>query len=529
MADVNVRERFGKLLENAGQMCWELDRAFRVVYANDLLISTFGDPVGKVCHQFMACSDHVCLECPVQKIFAGEERASSERMRFDAEGRKIWLQHTATPVRNEFGEVVGALELTIDTTHRKQTEEWLKDSERLYRNLVEQVPDVIFSLDEQGRFTFVNTPIENFLGHPVEQILETPLAEYVIPDDRDRLQTIADLQPEAIWDEEIGILDAAGQKKFARIRCKASFAGGDRPTGFEGVMRDRTVRRKLEEELRKSREALVEKIKTIDELYDHIVQSGKCKAIEEHTAEVAHELRQPLAIVGGFARRMAKQLQTMESFDLGRQRQYTNIIITEVQRLERILDGLIDFTKRNKVHLQKVNPNELIMYILGITDSRIREKRIALSVALGGEIAEVPLDPGRFQQLVLNLVSNAIDSSPHGGSIEVETGASIPSDKAIKAGHLESSLYFEMKIRNAGPTIPVEDLQKVFNPFYTTKQNGTGLGLTVSKKIVEDHNGTISVKSDEEGTTFTIWLPLTQPGNGSDRMSHIERASVGGV
>jgi signal transduction histidine kinase len=226
---------------------------------------------------------------------------------------------------------------------------------------------------------------------------------------------------------------------------------------------------------------------------------------------------------------MAKQLQTMESFDLGRQRQYTNIIITEVQRLERILDGLIDFTKRNKVHLQKVNPNELIMYILGITDSRIREKRIALSVALGGEIAEVPLDPGRFQQLVLNLVSNAIDSSPHGGAIEVETGASIPSDKAIKAGHLESSLYFEMKIRNAGPTIPVEDLQKVFNPFYTTKQNGTGLGLTVSKKIVEDHNGTISVKSDEEGTTFTIWLPLTQPGNGSDRLSHVERAGVGGV
>jgi PAS domain S-box-containing protein len=529
VADANVREQFGKLLENAGQMCWELDRAFRVVYANDLLKSTFGDPVGQVCHQFMACSDDVCLECPVEKIYAGDERASSERLRFDTKGRRVWLQHTATPVKNELGEVVGALELTVDTTHRKQTEEWLKDSERLYRNLVEQVPDVIFSLDEQGKFTFVNTPVEHFLGYPVEKILETPLTEYVVPEDQDRVAAIADLKPEAIWDEEIGVMDATGQKKFARIRCKASFAVGDRPSGFEGVMRDRTVRRKLEEELKKSREALVEKIKTIDELYDHIVQSGKCKAIEEHTAEVAHELRQPLAIVGGFARRMAKQLQSMDGFDLGRQRQYTSIIISEVQRLERILDGLIDFTKRNKVHLQRVNPNELITYILGIADSRIREKRIRLSVALGGEIAEVPLDPGRFQQLVLNLVSNAIDSSPLGGSIEVETGASIPSDKAIKAGHLESPLFFEMKIRNAGPIIPVEDLQKVFNPFYTTKQNGTGLGLTVSKKIVEDHKGTISVKSDEDGTTFTIWLPLIQPGNGSDLADQVERTSLAGV
>lgn len=515
MPKESTRQRFGGLLDSAGQMFWELDRNFRVVFANDLLKKVFGDPIGHVCYKFMAGLDEVCPECPVQKVFEGQDRAMSERVRYDQDGRTVWLEHTATPIRNDAGEVIGANELTIDTTHRKQTEAWLKDSERLYRNLVEQVPDVIFSLDQSGVFTFVNTQAEKFLGYPVDEILETPLRQYVVAQDREVVDTILDLQPEAIWDEEVAILDSHGGRKVARIRCKASFNGGRRPVGFEGVMRDRTVRRKLEEELKASKEALVEKIKIIDELYEHIVQSGKCKAIEEHTVEVAHELRQPLAIVGGFARRMARQFESSEPPDSERQKQYTRIIVQEIQRLEKILDRLIDFTKRENVRLQRINPNDLIEYILDITHVRMKEKGIALRVNLGPEIGEIPLDPGRFQQLVLNLVSNAIEASPVGGVIELETGVSIPSDKALKTGMLESAGFFEMKIRNNGQAIPPEALQKVFNPFFTTKAQGTGLGLTVTKKIVEDHTGSISVKSDVNETVFTIWLPLNHPEDSS--------------
>jgi two-component system, sporulation sensor kinase E len=147
---------------------------------------------------------------------------------------------------------------------------------------------------------------------------------------------------------------------------------------------------------------------------------------------------------------------------------------------------------------------------LGITESRMKDKQLQLDAQLGPEIAEIPLDPGRFQQLVLNLISNAIEASPVGGVIELYTGVSIPSEKALKAGALESAGFYEIKIRNNGPVIPSEAIQKIFNPFYTTKTHGTGLGLTVTKKIVEDHVGSISVKSDESGTVFTIWLPLTE-------------------
>ncbi len=525
MADSHIPERFGRLLDSAGQMFWELDRNFRVVYANDLFKSVFGDPTGKRCHEFMSGCETVCENCPVVRVFHGAERAVSERLRYDKVGKPTWLQHTATSIKDAQGKVVGAAELIVDVTQRKQTEEWLKDSERLYRNLVEQVPDIIFSLDSWGKFTFVNTQVEGFLGYRVQHVLETSLKDYAAQEDKKRVETILHLKPEAVWDEEVGIIDSKGQRKFARIRCKASFNEVEKCMVFEGVMRDRTVRRKLEEDLKASKAALVEKIKIIDELYEHIVQSHKCKAIEEHTAEVAHELRQPLAIVGGFARRLAKQLDSPEDSEVDRQRQYIDIIITEIHRLERILDGLIDFTKRDKILRQRVNPNDLIEYILEVTETRLKEKQIETEVNLGPEIGEIPIDPGRFQQLVLNLVSNAIEASPEGGVISIETGVSIPSDKAIKIGELNSAGFFEMKIRNMGPVIPPEALQNIFNPFFTTKERGTGLGLAVSRKIVEDHIGSISVRSDDEGTVFTIWIPVIEHASDQDGFSFLEPTS----
>jgi PAS domain S-box-containing protein len=508
--DESFRERFGQLLDTSGQMFWELDRQFRVTFANDLLKRTFGDPVGKFCHEFMAGTNQICPDCAVQKIYDGADRAVAERVRFGQAGEAIWLEHTATPIKNEAGEVIGASELTVDTTKRRQAEDWLKDSERRYRNLVEQVPDVIFSLDEAGRFTFINTQAEKLFGYPIQKILETSLSDHVAAEDTHRVQEILDLQPDIIWDDDIAVIDSEGSKKIIRIRCKASFEETSRSITIDGVMRDRTLRRRLEEELKASKQAVLEKIRIIDELYEHIVQSGKCKAIEEHTAEVAHELRQPLAIVGGFARRLARQLEGADQIDVQKQKQYATIIISEICRLERILDRLIDFTSHEKLRLQHINPNELIEYIVSITATHIKDKQIRLELNLGPEITDVPLDPGRFQQLVLNLVTNAVEASPVGGAVEIESGVSLPSEKAIRVGELGSERFFEMKIRNTGPVIPKEALQNIFNPFFTTKKRGTGLGLAVSKKIVEDHDGSISVKSDADGTVFTVWLPLAE-------------------
>jgi len=270
---------------------------------------------------------------------------------------------------------------------------------------------------------------------------------------------------------------------------------------FWAMRQDVTEHRKVEENL-------IEKIRTIDELYEHIIQSGKAKVISEHTATVAHELRQPLAIIGGFARRIAS-LSAADSHGESESRaEGVQIIIKEVQRLERILDRLIDYTRRDSLKLESVNPNDIIEYVVKINTDRIRQKNLAVETELSREVGEVPLDPDRFQQVVRYLVDNAIEASDPAQIVRVETGISIPGEKALKTGELSEDKYFEIKVLNHGRQIPPEDLEKIFNPFFTTKGHGTGLGLTLAKKIVEDHKGSISVRSDEEGTLTTVWLSL---------------------
>lgn len=411
----------------------------------------------------------------------------------------------------------GTIASFSDVSKLRQAEQALAESERRYRTLVESVPDVIFSLDATGCFTFVNAQAEKFLGYSVAKMIGTPLWDYAGPEYGKLAESVVQVSREEIWDEELGVLDSSGERKWVRIRCQSSCDEHGERLGFEGVMMDRTFRRQLEEELRASKEELQAKMKIIDDLYAHVVQSEKAKAIAEHTAEVAHELRQPLAIIGGFARRMAQKLETGPSIDVDRQKQSFQIITREVKRLEEILGGLIEFSRRRTIQLKRVDPNTIVTRVLRVHEERLEEKDLQLETHLAKDIGEIYLDEKRFEQVVRNLVSNAIEASDREGVVRVDTGIFTPSDKAQKTGELDAGRYFELLVQNGGKMIPAEQLHRLFEPFYTTKEDGIGMGLTLSKKIIEEHGGSVSVKSDEEGTVFTVWIPMRPPQPDSSR------------
>jgi signal transduction histidine kinase len=261
---------------------------------------------------------------------------------------------------------------------------------------------------------------------------------------------------------------------------------------WDGVLLSRSInyaisRKQTEEALRKN-----------EERYRTLLQN------------IAHQFRQPLAIIGGFARRTAKEAESSDKLDAQSIERSSRIITQEVHRLEQILNELIDFTHRESVRLESVNPNEMIEYVLDMNRTKLEEKNLRVHTRLGIDIDDIPLEPDRFQQVVRNLIANAIEASPVDAVISIETRATIPGEEARQNGKFDSHAYFEMRIHNFGQGIPPEDMERIFDPFFTTKGCGTGMGLTLARKIVEDHGGSLSLKSDKAGTIATVCLPVWQ-------------------
>jgi len=205
---------------------------------------------------------------------------------------------------------------------------------------------------------------------------------------------------------------------------------------------------------------------------------------------VAHEIKTPLIAIGGYARRALNNLKN-EKFDP----RDLEIIVSEVERLEKLTSRILDYSKKTKLSFSKHDLNRIIQETVEVLEERLKANNIQLTTKFSKDIREIEIDAQRIKQVLFNLIGNAIEAMPQGGSLIITT------QKKKKSVKLE--------IEDTGKGIPDEELKNLFIPFYTTKPKGSGLGLAVSKKIIADHKGTIEVQSQVNvGTKFTIVLPL---------------------
>jgi signal transduction histidine kinase len=212
-------------------------------------------------------------------------------------------------------------------------------------------------------------------------------------------------------------------------------------------------------------------------------------ALGELAARVAHEIRNPLISIGGFARRLEKKLS-------GDIQEYAKIIVNEVSRLETILKEILGFVKSSRVNKTSVNVNELMTNIVDFIAHEIEQKQNTIARELHEAPIMVVVDPDRIKEAVLNIFTNAAQATDH-GTITVRT----------RCEDREAVIEFI----DTGCGIKNEDIKNIFNPFFTTKSQGTGLGLAVTHKIIQEHNGKIKVESIwGGGTAFRIYLPLDE-------------------
>ena len=252
-------------------------------------------------------------------------------------------------------------------------------------------------------------------------------------------------------------------------------------------------------------ESLEEALEKVRKTQDLLVQSEKLAALGEMAARISHEIKNPLTVIGGFAARLAR-LEKGGPKDHPPTARYAEIILKEVMRLERTVQQTLYFSREMAPVLRPVDINAEIREVLAIFRDELEEAGIEKVVELSEKVPEIHVDPDQIRQVLWNLVSNAVQAMGGGGKLTLFTR---PSGE----GEGDGVVFL---VGDTGGGIPHDAVHNIFNPFFTTKPKGTGLGLPIVHAIVQNHGGTIQLDNREgEGVTFSVFLPRSPKGKGT--------------
>ncbi|MFC1799837.1 GAF domain-containing protein [Candidatus Eisenbacteria bacterium] len=244
----------------------------------------------------------------------------------------------------------------------------------------------------------------------------------------------------------------------------------------------------------------------IRELHKLLLRSERLAALGELSSQVAHEIRNPLTAIGGFARSIERKMAQDDP-----DREHVEIIIKETDRLERILTEQLAFAKLSPPEFTAGDINQVIKESISLLSEKIAAKSARLEVGLQSDIDDVRMDPDKMKQVLINLIQNAADNLDEGGSLKITSKS--------------KGRMAEVRVANDGPPIPESMLERIFVPFATTKAGGSGLGLPIAYEIIYEHGGTIDVKSEfGSDTVFLITLPLIV--DGERRQGPVDRRSM---
>jgi PAS domain S-box-containing protein len=360
----------------------------------------------------------------------------------------------------------------LESEIKKRTKE-LVESESKYRILVEEINDGYF-VTQKGVIVFANQAFCNMHGYTLEEIIGKPYIALVAQKSLRIVRKI--YEKETIGEVTDQIYTYFRRHKNGSMlptESKLKSILYQEEYALAGICRDVTERTEMEKRIRES---------------ERLAHIGKL------TASIAHEIRNPLSSV-----KMNSQiiLRNMK-FD-GNDKRRMEIIVHEISRLERILDGMLDFAKPLKLNLEPISINGLVDSCLEIVETRIKENGIAVRKLYATRLPQILIDHEKIEQAIINVLLNAVEVLPEGGNIEIIT----------KQLRNNGSSAIQVEISDDGPGISTEDLPYVFDPFFSNKKKGTGLGLSNVKKIIEAHGSAVSVALQKpHGTRVSLTFPF---------------------
>ena len=398
-------------------------------------------------------------------------------------GEKITVLLTAHLNRDDKGTVVGYEGLIIDISERKRMEKELREANEFLTRLIESSVDGIIVADTDGKVLIFNRGAENMLGYKAEEVVERMNIRSIYS------PGVAKEVMQKLRSQEFGGIGKLASFPLFFCRKDGELIEGDLSAsliydemGNEiasiGIFKDLRERLGIERELRKTQEALL--------------QAEKLAAMGRLTSQIAHELNNPI-----YGIMNTLELLKTEIPPASKRRRILELSLAETVRLSDMLRSMLSFSKPEQEKRMPTKINELIEGILLVMEKQMKEENVRVTTSFDRSLPEVMASTNQVRQVMLNMIKNAKESMPRGGTLNVRT--------MLSAGDVL------IIIRDTGTGIPEELRDKIFEAFFTTKQKvkGVGLGLSVCYGIIKDHGGEIKVESEVgEGTNFIITLPV---------------------
>ncbi len=472
------RDEYQNLFERVPCLITVQDRNYRLLNYNKEFADRFAPRPGDYCYHAYKGRDSKCAPCPVENTYADGRSHYAEESGINKDGtQSYWIVRTS-PIRDEAGNIVACMEISLDITERKVLEVELEKSEKKYHAIFSNIPNPVFVLDpETLTILDCNRSVAAVYGHEVEEIVGQSFLALFLDQEREhyahRLSTASFLN-------QVRHRHQSGRTLFVNIRISPSEYSGKKVL----LVTTSDITKRLEAE-------------------QQLIQASKMATLGEMSTGVAHELNQPLSVIKTASSFFLRKIKKAESIEQELLSNMLTKVDSNVDRATRIIHHMRMFARKSDTEFEKVQINAVLQNAFEIFSQQLKVRGIGVEWKMADNLPKIEADPQRLEQVFINLLLNSRDAIEEKWQRQ---GHSKGPDQ-ITIYTYQDGGQVVCRICDSGIGIPPEMIDKIFEPFFTTKEvgRGTGLGLSISYGIVKECGGRIAVGNLESGgTCFTL-------------------------